>query len=148
MTVRFTLTTTTDISVEELFRRSLNIDDHVASMAGSGESAVAGVVAGQIGLGETVTWRARHFGVRFRMTSVISALDAPHRFVDHQVRGPFKAFHHEHLFAAANGVTTMTDTITFTAPFGIVGRLAERLVLGRYLEKLIGERNTYLCRES
>jgi len=148
MTVRFSLTTTTDMPVAELFRRSLNIDDHVASMAGSGESAVAGVVAGQIGLGETVTWRARHFGVRFRMTSVISALDAPHRFVDHQVRGPFKAFHHEHPFAAANGVTTMTDNITFTAPFGFVGRLAERLVLGRYLQKLIGERNHYLVRES
>ena len=40
--------------------------------------------------------------------------------------------------------TRMTDTVTFVAPFGPAGRIAERLVLGRRLRTLIVERNRYL----
>ncbi len=55
----FTLTTETPFSAAELFDVSLDIDAHIASMSRSGETAVAGVTTGSIGLGETVTWRAR-----------------------------------------------------------------------------------------
>ena len=71
----FTLVTESAHSLEELFDLSLDIDAHVASMSESKERAVAGVTTGRIGLGETVTWRARHFGVWFTMTSEISELD-------------------------------------------------------------------------
>ena len=146
MSATFELTTHTTIPVAVLFERSLSIDDHLASMANSQERAVAGVTAGRIGLGESVTWRARHFGIRFRMTSTITALAEPHRFVDEQLKGPFKEFRHEHRFSTADGVTTMSDHLTFTAPFGLLGRIVERLVLARYLERLIVERNIFLTR--
>jgi ligand-binding SRPBCC domain-containing protein len=146
VTAQFRLETRSELPLEVLFARSLSIDDHLASMAASGERAVAGVTEGQIGLGETVTWRARHFGVTFAMTSCITELTAPRLFIDQQVKGPFKDFHHEHRFSRDGGVTTMTDIITFTAPFGPLGRLVERLVLRSYLQHLIGERNTFLCR--
>lgn len=111
-------------------------------MADSGERAVAGVTNGRIGLGETVTWRARHFGIWFRMTSKITTLDRPERFVDEQTHGPFRIFHHEHLFARDGDETVMTDTITLASPvFGVV---AERLVLVPYLRRLIRQRNQYL----
>ncbi|MGA7203019.1 MAG: SRPBCC family protein [Specibacter sp.] len=148
MTAQFRIETQTELPLELLFERSLSIDDHLASMAASGERAVAGVTEGQIGLSESVTWRARHFGVTFAMTSLITEFQAPHRFVDQQLKGPFKDFHHEHRFSRAGGVTTMTDVITFTAPFGPLGRLVERLVLRRYLQHLIGERNAFLIRPS
>ncbi len=111
-------------------------------MAGSGERAVAGVTTGAIGLGETVTWRARHFGIWFTMTSRISELDAPRRFVDEQVRGPFRLFRHEHLFAEVGGRTRMTDTLTVGSP--VLGRLVERLVLVPYLRRVITQRNAHL----
>lgn len=107
---------------------------------------MAGVTTGRIGLGESVTWRARHFGIPFSMRSTITALEEPHRFIDEQVKGPFKDFRHEHVFSTADGVTTMSDHVTFTAPFGPLGRIAEQLVLGRYLKRLIAERNTFLSR--
>jgi putative xylitol transport system substrate-binding protein len=87
---RFTLTTRTRIPIERLFDASLSIDEHVASMSQSGERAIAGTTTGTTGLGETVTWRARHFGIWFTMTSKITELEKPTRFVDQQVRGPFK----------------------------------------------------------
>lgn len=138
----FTVVTVSAHAVEELFDGSLDIDAHVASMSESKERAVAGVTTGRIGLGETVTWRARHFGVWFTMTSEISELDRPVRFVDRQVRGPFKMFVHEHVFEPHLSGSRMTDRITVGSP--VFGRLAERLILVPYLRRLIAKRNAHL----
>lgn len=144
----FTLVTEAPVAAETLFDASLSIDTHVESMSASGEQAVAGVTTGQIGLGETVTWRARHFGIWFTMTSRISALERPERFVDQQVSGPFRSFRHEHLFETiecADGPRTrMTDVITLAAPVG--GRVVESLILVPYLRRLIRSRNEHLVR--
>ncbi|WP_313813334.1 SRPBCC family protein [Glutamicibacter sp.] len=147
MAVYFECVTRTKMSVEQLFDKSLSIDAHTASMAQSGERAVGGVTAGRIGWGEQVTWRATHFGIPFKMTSKITALDAPHTFTDEQQRGPFKRFHHVHEFFAVRGETIMVDKIHFQAPLGPLGWIAERLVLGWYMPKLIRLRNQYLISE-
>lgn len=126
----------------EIFGISLDIDAHVASMSQSGERAVGGVTAGRIALGETVTWRARHFGIWFTMTSQITELDEPERFVDRQVSGPFKVFEHEHRFDVTAAGTRMADVITVASP--IFGVLADRLVLVPYLRHLIAKRNRHL----
>ena len=144
MTVEFEQVTIIDAPIAVVFDLSLDIGAHIASMSTSDERAVAGVTSGQIGLGETVTWRARHFGIPFTMTSKVTEWERPHRFVDEQVRGPFRSFHHEHLFDENDGVTTMVDRVRFDAPVGPIGRLVERIVLGRYLEGLIEERGQYL----
>ncbi|WP_439592415.1 SRPBCC family protein [Microbacterium sp.] len=123
----FVVVTDADVSSQALFEISLNIDAHVSSMEQSGERAIAGTTSGTIGLGETVTWRARHFGIWFTMTSKITALEKPTRFVDEQVRGPFKTFAHEHRFESVGNACRMTDTITVGSP--IFGWLAERMVL-------------------
>jgi len=138
----FSIVTESDVPADRLFDVSLSIDAHVASMTDSGERAIAGITSGTIGLGETVTWRARHFGVWFTMTSRITELDRPWRFVDEQVRGPFRVFRHEHLFVEVGDRTRMTDTLTVGSP--IFGRLVERLVLVPYLQRLIARRNAHL----
>ncbi|WP_394248792.1 SRPBCC family protein [Arthrobacter pityocampae] len=144
MTVAFTCTTTTTVGQADLFDRSRSIDAHTGSMRFSRERAVAGVTSGLIGLGEYVTWHAWHFGVPVRMTSVITEFDAPHRFVDEQRTGPFRDFRHVHEFSEADGITTMVDRIRFTAPFGVVGAVAERALLRPYLRYLITVRNRFL----
>src|SRR5512135_2824825 len=70
--------------IGDCFELSLSVDAHAASMSGSRESAVSGVTSGIMGPGDTVTWRARHFGIVFRMTSAITEYDYPGRFVDEQ----------------------------------------------------------------
>jgi hypothetical protein len=69
------------------------------------------------------------------MTSRITALDRPHRFVDEQVRGPFRTFRHEHVFRTEGAETVMIDTLTIGSP--VFGALAERVVLVPYLRRLI-----------
>lgn len=139
--------------VERCFDLSRSIDAHSESMAGSRERAVGGVTSGAIGAGELVTWSARHFGIRFRMTSRITAFTRPTRFVDEQVRGPFAHWWHEHEFIAADpGAhpaegTLMIDRISFSSPFGPIGRAVDRWILSRYMLRLIARRNEWLVGE-
>lgn len=142
-----TIVTRIEAPVSRCFDLSLSVDGHTASMASSAERAIDGVTSGMIGPGESVTWRARHFGIPFRLTSRITAYDRPRRFVDEQVAGPFTRWWHEHEFSDQGEATLMTDRIEFAAPFGPLGRLAERVVLVRYMERLILERNSWLKRE-
>jgi ligand-binding SRPBCC domain-containing protein len=145
MTVHFVCRTESALAREQLFDLARSIDTHLHSQKAAGERAVAGVTSGLIGAGQEVTWRARHFGVPVRMTSRITALEFPARFVDEQVRGPFKAFRHVHDFEATDHGSIMTDRVEFTAPFGALGRIAEKHVLRRYLERLIAVRGLYLA---
>lgn len=87
-----------------------------------------------------------HFHLTTQTTLPLEVMFARSLSIDEQVKGPFKDFRHEHVFSTADGVTTMSDHVTFTAPLGPLGRIAEQLVLGRYLKRLIAERNTFLSR--
>jgi ligand-binding SRPBCC domain-containing protein len=130
---------------QRVFELSLEVEVHTASMAGSGERAIGGVTAGRMQLGDTVTWQARHFGLRWRMTSRISACDPPGFFVDEQVAGPFARWRHAHHFEPdGTGGTVMRDLVDFAAPLGPLGTVAERTVLDRYMPRLIRLRNDHL----
>ncbi len=144
MAVTFSHVTEIGAPPEIVFDLSLDIDVHLASMAESGEQVIAGVAHGKIGLGEEVTWAARHFGITWKMTSRITELEPPSRFVDQQTHGPFASFVHEHVFAPSDTGTVMTDNIRFTAPLGLLGRVAERAWLGWYLPRLIAERGEFI----
>ena len=113
-------------------------------MSRSAERAVDGVTEGRIELGERVTWRARHFGWTFEMTSRITEMTRPTRFSDEQVAGPFKYWRHAHLFEPVADGTRMIDRIDYEAPLGPLGRIFDRLLLNRYLTNLIAQRNDFI----
>ncbi len=129
---------------ESAFDASLDVDLHLESFEDAGESIVGGVQSGSMGLGDDVTWRAKHFGIWWTMTSTITAFERPSMFVDEQRRGPFKRFHHTHTFEVSGEGTMMHDAVEFEAPLGPLGRIAERVALARYLPKLIDLRNAQL----
>lgn len=133
-----------------VFDASLSVELHASSMRGSREQAVAGVTSGQLSLGDQVTWRARHFGFTWHLTSTISACIRPSYFVDEQVSGPFRYWRHAHTFESTHdgdsGVeaTLMKDIVDFAAPAGPLGTVADALVLRRYMTKLILLRNAHI----
>ncbi|MER6937286.1 SRPBCC family protein [Nocardioides sp. NPDC127514] len=141
---RIELTTEIPATPERCFELSLSVDAHQSSMSDSGERAISGVTSGVMRRGDSVTWRARHLGIAFTMTSVISQYDAPYRFVDEQESGPFRRWWHEHRFEPVSGGTLMTDVVEFESPAGPVGRFMNALVLTRYMTKLLEQRNAWL----
>jgi ligand-binding SRPBCC domain-containing protein len=131
---------------ERCFLLSLSIDLHTVSAAQTRERAVAGVTHGLIGPGETVTWEGRHFCVMLRHETVITKYDRPTYFQDVMVKGSFRSFVHDHFFETAGSQTLMRERLEFSAPLGQLGWLAETILLRRYLEGFLVERNTAIKR--
>ncbi len=123
--------------IELCFDAARDLDLHMKFAADTGERAIAGRTSGLIGDGEEVTWRARHFGVVQSFTSRITAFDRPRYFQDAMQRGAFRSFVHDHQFNEDRGGTRMIDIVTFAAPLGLLGRIAEKLVLRGYLERFL-----------
>ncbi|MEZ5230387.1 MAG: SRPBCC family protein [Acidimicrobiales bacterium] len=144
MTVRFERSVFIDAAIDRVFALSLSVDFHLDSFADTGEQVVGGVRTGMMALGDEVTWRAKHFGIWWELTSVITEFDPPYFFVDEQQRGPFSSYRHEHIFVSHGTGTEMRDVVEFRAPLGPLGVIAERLVLRRHLEDLIDLRNEEL----
>lgn len=135
------LITIINAPIQVVFDLSRSIDFHQKTASKSREKAIAGRTSGLIALNESVTWSAVHFGVRQQLTTVITAIESPTYFVDEMVKGAFKSIRHEHLFAHNNGITTMTDQFYFEAPFGLLGKLVNSVILKRYMTNFLLERN-------
>ena len=138
------LHTEIDAPIERVFDLARSIDLHMLSTSHTNEKAIAGKTSGLIGLGEWVTWRAKHLGFYQSITSKITAFQAPNYFSDEMVSGIFKSFKHEHLFKENNGITIMTDVFDYVAPYGILGNLADVIFLKRYMTSFLMKKNSKL----
>lgn len=138
------LTTTIRAPREVCFDLSRSIDLHMESTAHTGERAIAGRTSGLIGPGETVTWRARHFGVWQNLTSRITGYERPAIFVDEMVEGAFRSIRHEHRFEVFDGATVMYDVFAYRSPLGWLGRVADFLFLKKYMRRLLEQRNAVI----
>ncbi|WP_260395606.1 SRPBCC family protein [Rhodococcus sp. KBW08] len=128
-----------------IFDLELDMDEHSASLRKTDEVAVTSTGRPALEEGDEVSFTARHFGWRFSMTSRITQYNRPYSFTDEQVRGPFTAMQHEHVFdIQPGGWTRMHDRFTVTAPFGVLGHLALRLAVGPYLRRLLEQRAAHI----
>ncbi|MGD8441427.1 MAG: SRPBCC family protein [Holophagae bacterium] len=92
-------------------------------------------------VGTTIDYRLRWHGIPLRWTSEIAAWEPPHRFVDRQIRGPYRLWHHEHRFSEADDGTRMVDEVTY-AVWG--GDLANRLGVARDVQRIFDYRTRVL----
>src|SRR5688572_30746371 len=129
---------------ERVFDLARSIDAHQDSAGGTQEQAVAGITKGLIGMDGEVTWEARHFGVRQRLTVRITAFDRPRHFQDVMISGAFKSMAHDHTFAEHAAGTLMSDRFEFRSPLGILGAIDDRAVLVSYMRRFIVRRNEVL----
>lgn len=142
-----TLELTTDIQAppEVVFDCARDVEIHTETMTAHDERAVAGATSGLLEAGDEVTWKARHFGLPFKLTVRISEFDRPTYFRDEQTDGPFAEMVHDHYFETLpEGGTQMTDQFRFQSPFGVVGSLFDRVFLGWYMRRLLAQRNETL----
>jgi len=130
--------------IERCFDLARSVEVHLAGNVHWGEAAVAlaGVTSGLIGMAQRVTWRAKHFGVWQNLTSEITAMEPPAYFQDTMIQGAFRFMKHDHFFRSlSSSQTEMKDVFCFAAPLPVLGRLAEIIVLRRYMRNLLHERN-------
>ena len=92
--------------------------------------------------GTEIAYRLRLHGVPVRWLTRIEAWEPPVRFVDVQLRGPYRLWHHTHEFAPDPrdpGRTLMRDTVRYRLPLGPLGALARPLV-ARDLRRIFDHR--------
>ncbi|MDB0037885.1 SRPBCC family protein [bacterium] len=138
---RIELNTEINAPINVVFDLSRSIDFHLRTTEKTGEKAISGKTSGLIGLNESVTWRAKHFGVTQNLTSKITVMQRPDIFVDEMTQGIFKSMCHQHLFLQEDKKTIMIDIFEFESPLGVLGRFANHLYLRKYLKGFLLERN-------
>jgi len=93
--------------------------------------------------GTLIDYRIHWRGIPLRWRTEIEAWEPPHRFVDRQIRGPYRLWRHEHLFIDRGNGTSIIDRVEY-APFG--GALAQRLVVARDVKRIFAYRHEALHR--
>lgn len=126
--------------IERVFDLNRSVDLHADSTQQTSERAVAGVMAGLLSIDDEVTWEATHFGVRQRLTSRIVEFSRPLHFRDSMVSGAFRRFDHDHDFTVVDDGTFVKDRFDFESPMGLLGRLADALVLTTYMRRFLVKR--------
>jgi len=61
-------------------------------------------------------------------------------FVDEQRLGPYRFWHHAHIFEAHPGGTKMADHVTYVVPFGVLGDLMNKVWIAKRLEDIFNFR--------
>ena len=126
---------------EICYKLSLNVDLHKLSTSKTGEYIIDGVREGIMKLNDTVTWRAKHFGIWQNLTTKITETKPHEYFVDEMLKGAFESMRHEHYFIENGGSTIMRDVFNFTSPLGILGVIFNKLILENYMKRFLIERN-------
>jgi len=66
--------------------------------------------------GALIDYRLRVHGLPLRWRTRINVWELPHRFVDEQLRGPYRQWIHEHTFEARGGGTLARDRVRYAVP--------------------------------
>jgi uncharacterized protein (TIGR01777 family) len=102
---------------------------------------VLGQSGGEIGTGTLIDYRLRLDGIPIAWQSRIDAWDPPRSFVDAQVKGPYRLWHHTHEFEPLGAGTLMRDTVRYQLPAGWLGTLAAGRRVAGYVERIFDFRS-------
>jgi ligand-binding SRPBCC domain-containing protein len=100
----------------------------------------------EMGPGVLIAYELRLHGLPLRWLTRIEVWEPPVRFVDRQVRGPYRLWHHTHEFAPDGDGTLMRDTVRYAIGFGPLGELARRGLVSRDLDRIFDFRAQEIAR--
>ena len=87
-----------------------------------------------------IRYRLGWHGIPVKWTTEITRWEPPYRFVDVQLSGPYRLWHHTHRFEPVDGGTRMTDVVRYRLPFGIIGRVMHAVKVRRDVERIFDYR--------
>ena len=91
--------------------------------------------------GALIEYRLRLHAMPVRWLTRIEVWEPGRRFVDVQVRGPYRLWHHTHSFEPVGESATMVrDTVRYALPLGPVGAVAHAAFVRRDLERIFDHR--------
>lgn len=86
-----------------------------------------------LGEGALIDYQLRVHGLPMSWRTRINVWEPPHRFVDEQIRGPYRQWIHEHTFEPCDGGTMVRDRVSYAVPFDF---LLHRYFVRRDIEQI------------
>lgn len=96
--------------------------------------------------GTLIDYTIRLMGLPVHWQSRIREYRPPRRFVDEQVKGPYGFWRHTHSFAGTERGTRITDEVQYGMPFGLLGRVVQKVAVHRQLEAIFSYRAKVITR--
>ena len=134
------LTTWVNAPIEQCFRLATNVEFN----SGASANATEGAGADTFQVGDTFDRSAWRMGFCVSHTSRIEEVRPFTYFREVMIAGGFRHYEHEHHFAPMDDGTRVRSEVRFSTGFGPPGLLLERILLRRYVMKLLIERHMRL----
>jgi ligand-binding SRPBCC domain-containing protein len=96
----------------------------------------------EMGPGTLIEYRLRLHGLRVDWLTRIEIWEPGRRFVDTQVRGPYRVWRHTHVFEDHPEGTLVRDRVSYAIPLGPLGELARLLFVRRDLDRIFDYRHS------
>ncbi len=84
------------------------------------------------------------FGIPTQWVTEITHIRDKSYFVDEQRVGPYELWHHQHIILPKNNGVLMKDIVSYQPPFGVLGRIANMLVIKKTLNEIFDFRTKAL----
>lgn len=75
-------------------------------------------------------------GIKLNWMTEITQVKDHQYFVDEQRFGPYALWHHQHHFNEIEGGVLMTDILNYAIPYGVIGRLTNKLFVGKKIKEI------------
>lgn len=90
--------------------------------------------------GAVFDYKISLLGVPMHWRSIITRYNPPYEFVDIQLKGPYKFWHHHHEFEIVEGGVLVRDTVTYDVGWGFLGWILNNVFIRRQLEWIFSKR--------
>jgi ligand-binding SRPBCC domain-containing protein len=92
-------------------------------------------------VGHQVRLQTKQFGlIGQELLIEFVVYDPPHQLVDVQLKGPFKSWQQTRIFQSTPEGTLLTDSVSYSLPFGLLGQVADSLLVARQVEQMFSWR--------
>ncbi|WP_233276774.1 SRPBCC family protein [Mucilaginibacter paludis] len=79
-------------------------------------------------------------GIKMNWVTEITHVKDLEYFIDEQRTGPYAMWHHEHHFKEIKGGVHMTDILTYAIPYGIIGQIANAVLVEKEVKNIFAYR--------
>ncbi len=100
----------------------------------------------EIGDGTLLDYKIKLHGLPIKWKTKIIDWSPPQKFVDNQLNGPYKLWHHTHYFEEIQGGVLMTDRVLYQIPFSIIGNFANVFMVEKDVQKIFHFRKTEIAK--
>lgn len=96
--------------------------------------------------GTIIDYKLSLYGVPMKWKTLIKDWSPSKQFVDTQLKGPYKLWHHTHDFIDFAGGTLMRDRVLYRIPFGWIGNLGGTLFVQFNVKKIFAYRQKVMSK--